>query len=250
MASDGSLDQRRHLLGHAHVASHREGAGQRVGHTARAFGVDRAPTLRGAVVSQPLHGSVGAHQRHVSAGNERATLAFTIDTSGLRGEMPYTGLLRLGREDAEQARVLAARVALQLAPHTKVAFAFAESGEGLVAQLQGQDRPAFLIAGGATGDSGLYRTTDASFALRRQVGRWGLHEWITLTYLMGAFFIGGQIFEYAGLVHEGITISSTPFGSVFYLATGFHGLHVLGGLIAFLFLQRWIYKGLVAGAVK
>jgi cytochrome c oxidase subunit 3 len=69
-----------------------------------------------------------------------------------------------------------------------------------------------------------------------QVARWGLHEWITLTYLMGAFFIGGQIFEYASLVHEGITISSTPFGSVFYLATGFHGLHVLGGLIAFLFL--------------
>jgi len=69
-----------------------------------------------------------------------------------------------------------------------------------------------------------------------QVTRWGMHEWITLTYLMGSFFIGGQIFEYAGLVHEGITISSTPFGSVFYLATGFHGLHVLGGLIAFLFL--------------
>ena len=69
-----------------------------------------------------------------------------------------------------------------------------------------------------------------------QVSRWGLHEWITLTYLMGAFFIGGQIFEYAALVHEGITISSTPFGSVFYLATGFHGLHVLGGLIAFLLL--------------
>lgn len=69
-----------------------------------------------------------------------------------------------------------------------------------------------------------------------QVGRWGLHEWITLTYLMGALFIGGQVFEYAALVHEGITISSTPFGSVFYLATGFHGLHVLGGLIAFLFL--------------
>ncbi len=66
--------------------------------------------------------------------------------------------------------------------------------------------------------------------------RWGLNEWTTLTYLMGAFFVGGQIFEYAALVDEGITISSTPFGSVFYLATGFHGLHVLGGLIAFLFL--------------
>lgn len=65
---------------------------------------------------------------------------------------------------------------------------------------------------------------------------WGMNEWMTLTYIMGAFFIGGQVFEYAELVHEGLTISSSPYGSVFYLTTGFHGLHVVGGLIAFLFL--------------
>ncbi|GCD19982.1 putative cytochrome c oxidase subunit 3 [Cellulomonas algicola] len=69
-----------------------------------------------------------------------------------------------------------------------------------------------------------------------QVNRWGMNEWMVLTYLMGAFFIGGQVFEYAELVHEGLTISSSPYGSVFYLTTGFHGLHVVGGLIAFLFL--------------
>jgi cytochrome c oxidase subunit 3 len=40
--------------------------------------------------------------------------------------------------------------------------------------------------------------------------------------------------EYAELVRENITISSSPYGSVFYLTTGFHGLHVTGGLIAFL----------------
>jgi hypothetical protein len=140
----------------------------------RAFGVDLGPTLRGAVVSQPLHGAVGAGQRHVSAGNGRAMVAFTIDASREHGEMPYTGRLRLSRDDAEQARVLAGRVALQLAPNTRVAFGFAESGEGLVAQLQGQDRPAFMVAGGAAGDAGLYRTIDASFALRRQFGPWGL----------------------------------------------------------------------------
>ncbi len=66
--------------------------------------------------------------------------------------------------------------------------------------------------------------------------RWGMNEWIVLTYVMGAFFIGGQVYEYAGLVSEGLTISSSPYGSVFYLTTGFHGLHVVGGLIAFLFL--------------
>ncbi|WP_125777352.1 cytochrome c oxidase subunit 3 [Antribacter gilvus] len=69
-----------------------------------------------------------------------------------------------------------------------------------------------------------------------QFWRWGMNEWMTMTFVMGAFFIGGQVFEYAELVHEGLSISSSPYGSVFYLTTGFHGLHVVGGLIAFLFL--------------
>ena len=63
---------------------------------------------------------------------------------------------------------------------------------------------------------------------------WGLREWFALTYLMGAVFIAGQALEYAELVHENVTISSSAYGSVFYLATGFHGIHVMGGLIAFL----------------
>ncbi len=66
--------------------------------------------------------------------------------------------------------------------------------------------------------------------------RWGMNEWMTLTYLMGAFFIGGQIYEYAELVEHGVTLASSGYGSVFYLTTGFHGLHVVGGLLAFLFL--------------
>ena len=63
-----------------------------------------------------------------------------------------------------------------------------------------------------------------------------LRRWFSLTFLMGAFFIGGQIFEYVHLINDGITLSSNAYGSVFYLTTGFHGLHVTGGLIAFLFV--------------
>ncbi len=63
---------------------------------------------------------------------------------------------------------------------------------------------------------------------------WGMREWFALTYVMGAVFIGGQVLEYAELVHENVTLASSPYGSVFYLTTGFHGLHVTGGLIAFL----------------
>ncbi|MGH3357625.1 MAG: aa3-type cytochrome oxidase subunit III [Nocardioidaceae bacterium] len=65
------------------------------------------------------------------------------------------------------------------------------------------------------------------------VAQWGMREWFVLTYLMGAVFVAGQAFEYTELIHENITIASSPYGSVFYLTTGFHGLHVIGGLIAF-----------------
>jgi cytochrome c oxidase subunit 3 len=75
-----------------------------------------------------------------------------------------------------------------------------------------------------------------------KISVWGMREWFSLTFLMGAFFIAGQIYEYAHLVIEGITLSSTAYGSVFYITTGFHGLHVTGGLIAFLIVMVRVSK--------
>jgi cytochrome c oxidase subunit III len=74
-----------------------------------------------------------------------------------------------------------------------------------------------------------------------QVGQWGLREWYILTFVMGAVFIGGQAIEYATLFSEGFTLSTNPYSSAFFLATGFHGLHVTGGLIAFLFMLGRTY---------
>jgi cytochrome c oxidase subunit 3 len=71
---------------------------------------------------------------------------------------------------------------------------------------------------------------------------WGMREWFSLTFLMGAFFIAGQVYEYASLVTEGLTLSSSAYGSVFYITTGFHGLHVTGGLIAFLIVLVRVAK--------
>lgn len=53
---------------------------------------------------------------------------------------------------------------------------------------------------------------------------WGMREWFSLTFLMGAFFISGQVYEYAHLTQEGLALSTNAYTSVFYLATGFHGL--------------------------
>jgi cytochrome c oxidase subunit 3 len=71
---------------------------------------------------------------------------------------------------------------------------------------------------------------------------WGLREWYVLTFLMGLYFDLGQGYEYLQLVREqGLTLSSSAYGSVFYIPTGFHGLHVLGGLVAFIFLLGRTY---------
>lgn len=70
----------------------------------------------------------------------------------------------------------------------------------------------------------------------RQFWKWGMVEWFYVTYAMGATFVIGQIFEYANLVSEHVSLSSNSYGSAFYITTGFHGLHVTGGLIAFLFV--------------
>ena len=64
----------------------------------------------------------------------------------------------------------------------------------------------------------------------------GLRRWYLVTLAMGTFFVLGQANEYRNLVEEGTTIQSSAYGTVFYLATGFHGLHVIGGLVAFVFL--------------
>jgi cytochrome c oxidase subunit 3 len=75
-----------------------------------------------------------------------------------------------------------------------------------------------------------------------QFWRWGLREWYWLSFVMGLYFVLGQAYEYRDLVNlDHLTLSSGNYGSVFYLTTGFHGLHVTGGLIAFLFLLGRTY---------
>jgi cytochrome c oxidase subunit III len=72
--------------------------------------------------------------------------------------------------------------------------------------------------------------------------KWGLREWYVLSFLMGLYFVCGQGYEYLDLIRkQHLTLSSSNYGSVFYLTTGFHGLHVTGGLIAFVFLLGRTY---------
>lgn len=56
----------------------------------------------------------------------------------------------------------------------------------------------------------------------------GLRQWFLITMAMGATFLAGQLYEYN---HLEFTLQTNLFASTFYVLTGFHGLHVLVGLI-------------------
>ncbi|MFM5905028.1 MAG: heme-copper oxidase subunit III [Micrococcales bacterium] len=67
--------------------------------------------------------------------------------------------------------------------------------------------------------------------------KWGMVEWFLLSYLLGAVFVSGQVWEYTTLImQEGVSLDSNSYGSSFYITTGFHALHVTGGLVAFLLI--------------
>ncbi len=69
----------------------------------------------------------------------------------------------------------------------------------------------------------------------------GLQFWFGLTALMGALFLGGQLFEYA---HTGFGLKENLFTACFYVLTGFHGLHVTAGL---LFILAVLWRSREAG---
>jgi len=62
--------------------------------------------------------------------------------------------------------------------------------------------------------------------------RGGFLFWWALSIVLGAIFLIGQITEYVHLYAENIRIDTNLFTSAFFTLTGFHGFHVLVGLIA------------------
>lgn len=141
---------------------------------ARAYGVDFATGLQGAAPRRRLHAALGGGARVSAGATGGAMLAVTVADAGSAARTDWVRQLQLTPEQAQGAEVLAARVAARIAPGAEIALALREGAGGLVAQLQGSRRPAFLIAGAADGDSGFARGSTAAVALRRRFGALGL----------------------------------------------------------------------------
>ena len=67
--------------------------------------------------------------------------------------------------------------------------------------------------------------------------------WILTTALLGSIFVGGQVYEFTTFIREGMTIKTNVAASAFYVMTGFHGVHVTGGVLMLLTLYGLSLRG-------
>jgi cytochrome c oxidase subunit III len=90
-------------------------------------------------------------------------------------------------------------------------------------------------------------TIQAGVGAVKRNDRSGFLRWLLVTIGLGVAFLGGQALEYSELWREGFGVSSNVFLTLFFTMTGFHGLHVLGGLIAMAIVGASVRRGDVHG---
>jgi len=57
-------------------------------------------------------------------------------------------------------------------------------------------------------------------------------RWLLATVGLGAAFLASQLFALRELASQGIYLRRNPHSSLFYVLTGAHGIHLLGGMVA------------------
>jgi len=71
--------------------------------------------------------------------------------------------------------------------------------------------------------------------------------WLIATIVLGIIFLFGQGREWSHLIQSGTTVNRNLFGTTFFTLTGFHGLHVIIGLIMLATLAGLVLSGRIKG---
>ena len=67
-------------------------------------------------------------------------------------------------------------------------------------------------------------------------------RWLGVTFVLGASFIGMEIYEFSHLIHEGAGPSTSAYLSAFFALVVTHGLHVASGLIWMAVVMHQVYR--------
>jgi cytochrome c oxidase subunit 3 len=70
----------------------------------------------------------------------------------------------------------------------------------------------------------------------------GYRLWLTVTLLLGLGFLASQVLAWKQLVAAGLYLASNPHSSFFYVLTGLHGIHLLGGILALGYLYWYVRR--------
>jgi cytochrome c oxidase subunit 3/cytochrome o ubiquinol oxidase subunit 3 len=69
--------------------------------------------------------------------------------------------------------------------------------------------------------------------------------WWFVTIALGTYFLAGTAYEWAHLIHEGLTITTNLFGTTFYSLVGLHAFHVIVGLLALTIVLVFALRGVI-----
>jgi len=131
---------------------------------------------------------------------------------------------------------------------------------GSVVMLFGVLSIAYIVLSGGEGwspirmprlffiSTGVILISSATISIARRSLKQGsersYRRFLWLTLLLGLGFLAAQLFGWRQLVAEGVYFSGRPHSSFFYLCTGMHGIHLLGGILGLIYLavrtRRWL----------
>jgi len=104
--------------------------------------------------------------------------------------------------------------------------------------------------------TGVITLSSLAFEVARRKLRAGkiatFNRWLLVTVVLGLGFLASQLMVWRELSAAGIYLASNPHSSFFYVLTGVHGLHLLGGILFldYLLLRSWRSNGAGDGARK
>lgn len=112
---------------------------------------------------------------------------------------------------------------------------------------RGMDVPSFVWVSTAL----ILASSFSLWAAKKALGRGeeaAYSRWLFVTLLLGLGFLASQLLAWRQLVARGVYLASNPHSSFFYVLTGLHGLHLLGGILGLSFLILYARRARPADA--